>query len=247
MKYLFKRDYAEILYVVIKNNLTPIQIAEYFISIRNQYGDSNLGFERELKDIIDYAIEQRAKIQQSACESVRLSGGFEFYEGANGNVPFYFIFPQPEDEALLYDEYISMDFGHTEKLRSGLNIFLKKIPEKSNDSDWIVKFKDFTNNHDDVKPTEVFQHFFETLVKTQILTVEDLNKFLLIAFDKKQTPRERFKLNDRGKKQKVIRAFYSYYTLKANKVQGIQKSYAALLGEYFEGYSTNEVYTNFSK
>jgi hypothetical protein len=41
--------------------------------------------------------------------------------------------------------------------------------------------------------------------------------------------------------------FYTYYKDLAGKPYGKQKKYAALLGNYFEGYNTETVSSNFSK
>jgi hypothetical protein len=253
MSYLFKEDYARFIYEVLKNNLSSIQISDYFSLMFKNNIEDNIGFERELKDVIEYTIDKRDKIQRDAAESVRLSGGIEFYDGADGKVQFHRIFSQPDEttQEMKYDEYITMSFEDSEKIREGYKIFLNTIRGKDvenvqSDNDWKKYYKEFKNNFDKVEPSVVFKHFYNGLVKTKCLDTKSLNEYLKLVFEDADK-RQKFKLKDTGKKQKVINVFYKYYKDVSLNIHGKQRRYAELLGEYFEGYNTNDVYTNFSK
>ena len=67
------------------------------------------------------------------------------------------------------------------------------------------------------------------------------------AFESKTIPVTLFKIKDAPNKTIIIAVFYTYYKNVACKIHGKQKQYAALLGDYFEGYKTITVSSNFSK
>jgi hypothetical protein len=105
----------------------------------------------------------------------------------------------------------------------------------------------FENNFDWVEPKKIIDHFHEGLVTTKMLSEEDLLKFLIAAFEIKSTPKERFVLINTVRKSKVREVFYNYYKNVAGKIHGEQIKYASLLGEFFQGYNTDSVSTNFTK
>ena len=105
----------------------------------------------------------------------------------------------------------------------------------------------FTNNFDAVDENEIYRYFYDKLVKKKMLTEAELNKFLKSAFQEKTPPKKRFKLKNVPTKGKVISIFYKYFKDEAQRPHGKQEQYASLLGEYFEGYKTSTIKTNFSK
>lgn len=105
----------------------------------------------------------------------------------------------------------------------------------------------FTNNFDNIKPTEIYKHFKAGLVEKGYLTEQELNEYLKAAFELKTTPETRFKIKDAPNKATIEAVFYKYYKNVAGKIHGKQIQYAALLGDYFEGYKTTTVSSNFSK
>jgi hypothetical protein len=105
----------------------------------------------------------------------------------------------------------------------------------------------FTNNFDTVDENEIYRYFYDKLVKKKMLTEAELNEFLISAFQENTPPKKRFKFKKPPTKQKVTRIFYGYFTDTAQRPHGKQGQYASLLGEYFEGYKTSTVKTNFSK
>jgi len=105
----------------------------------------------------------------------------------------------------------------------------------------------FTNNFDSISPVEVLEHFKTGLVEKQYLTEQELNEYLKTAFELKTIPQKLFAIKDAPNKAAIEAVFYKYYKNVAGKVHGKQKQYAALLGNYFEGFKTSTVSTNFSK
>jgi hypothetical protein len=70
---------------------------------------------------------------------------------------------------------------------------------------------------------------------------------LKAAFEFKIIPETLFKIKDAPRKAKIEEVFYRYYKNVAGKIHGTQQQYAALLGDYFEGFKTTTVSSNFSK
>jgi len=105
----------------------------------------------------------------------------------------------------------------------------------------------FKNNFDNIEEVEVFNHFKTGLVKKGHLTEQELNEFLNAAFELETKPKALFKLKHTPTKQKIYTVFYTYYKDIAQKKHGKQKEYAALLGDYFEGYDTNIIKSNWSR
>jgi hypothetical protein len=104
----------------------------------------------------------------------------------------------------------------------------------------------FKNNFDNISTIEIYKHFKAGLVEKGYLTEYELNKYLKAAFELLTVPEILFKLKDAPRKS-IDAVFYNYYRNVAGKVHGKQIKYAALLGNYFEGYKTQTVSSNFSK
>lgn len=107
--------------------------------------------------------------------------------------------------------------------------------------------EEIQNNFDSVNIEVVYAHFKAGLVNKRYLTDQELIKFLKTAFEQRKSPERRFKITNAPTKQKIIHIFYNYYKEVASKPHGKQRQYSALLGDYFEGYTTENVRTNFSK
>jgi hypothetical protein len=105
----------------------------------------------------------------------------------------------------------------------------------------------FTNNFDKINPTEIHKHFKAGLVEKRYLTEQELNEFLKVAFELKTTPETLFKIKDAPNKATIEAVFYKYYKNVAGKIHCKQNQYSALLWDYFEGYKTATVSSNFSK
>jgi hypothetical protein len=105
----------------------------------------------------------------------------------------------------------------------------------------------FINNFDKIEPTEIYNHFKAGLVDKGYLTNQELNEYLRAAFELKTIPEILFKIKDAPNKAAIEAVFYKYYKNVAGKIHGKQAQYAALLGNYFEGYKTTTISSNFSK
>lgn len=102
------------------------------------------------------------------------------------------------------------------------------------------------NNFDDVDIKNVYQHFKENLVDKSKLSDDDLILYLKSAFEEQKPPKKLFFI-EKGNKKDNRKVFYTYYKKIAKEPFGRQKDYAALLGDYFEGFDTKNVSSNFSK
>lgn len=105
----------------------------------------------------------------------------------------------------------------------------------------------FKNSFDSTPAIEVYRYFKEGLFDKGFLTEIELAAYLKAAFEMKTAPEVRFKLKNIRTKKNIEAVFYNYYKNVAGKIHGTQKKYAALLGDYFEGYKTDTVSTNFAK
>ena len=105
----------------------------------------------------------------------------------------------------------------------------------------------FTNNFDNITTVEIYKHFKAGLVQKQYLTEQELNEYLKAAFELKTIPETLFKLKHTPTKQKIYTVFYIYYKDISQKKHERQKEYAALLGDFFEGYKTEIIQTNWAR
>jgi hypothetical protein len=110
-----------------------------------------------------------------------------------------------------------------------------------------ISLSEIQNNFDNVDISIVYNHFKSGLVDKKYFTEDELMKYLKAAFQIKDVPQTRFKFANAPTKDKIMEVFYRYYRDVAVKPHGKQSMYAALLGDYFEGYNTKTVSTNFSK
>ncbi|HHT9079571.1 TPA: hypothetical protein ACT5CJ_002359 [Flavobacterium psychrophilum] len=106
---------------------------------------------------------------------------------------------------------------------------------------------EFENNFDpeNAKPKKVYDYFKKELVDAGYLSLEDLEKYLIMAFQDKTAPSERFSFAKKIKVKKAHDIFYRYYTVITNAGNGNKMKYAELLGNYFTGYIAKKVYNNF--
>jgi len=105
----------------------------------------------------------------------------------------------------------------------------------------------FKNNFDNITPVEIHNHFKVGLVEKGYLTEQELNEYLKAAFELKTIPETLFKLKHTPTKQKIYTVFYVYYKDISQKKHERQKEYAALLGDYFEGFRTEIIQTNWAR
>jgi hypothetical protein len=103
------------------------------------------------------------------------------------------------------------------------------------------------NNFDNIEILDVYNHFKKGLVDKKHLSENELIEYLKFSFDKMEIPKTLFEVKNVHTKQKIIKVFFHYYKDISGKPHGKQKEYAALLGDYFEGFVTENVRTNFNK
>lgn len=118
---------------------------------------------------------------------------------------------------------------------------------QQNQTDEVTSFT--KNNFDHVPPKKVYDYFKKELVDTGYLSLEDLEKYLIVAFQDKTVPAERFTItyNRSSTPTKIKKIFYKYYEKIAQDKHGKMKYYCGLLGEYFNGFNTDKISRNFNK
>lgn len=85
------------------------------------------------------------------------------------------------------------------------------------------------------------------MVAKKYLTEQELLRYLKAAFDLQTIPNPLMKIKNAPTKTKICQVFYTYYKNMAGKPYRQQRSYAALLGDYFAGFDTDTVSSNLSK
>jgi hypothetical protein len=143
---------------------------------------------------------------------------------------------------------IQNDENNTNEQRK-LNEFLEFInttlnPEKHNESEQ-PKFS-FKNNFDSIDEKTVYEHFKKGLVESKMISETNLQMYLKAAFEHNTPAAKRFTLKV-DTKGKAIDVFYTYFKVIAGKPKGEKEDYVKLIGEYFEGYETSAIMSNFSK
>lgn len=165
--------------------------------------------------------------------------------------PQYFI-----DKFLSSEKYIriyknSVGYLSSHEMYSGileaLLTLINSLPPEHSETVREQVIPTFKNNFDNVKPTEIYNHFKAGLVEKGYLTEQELNEYLRAAFELKKIPQTLFKLRHTPTKQKIYTVFYVYYKDISQKKHERQKEYAALLGNYFEGYKTEIIKTNWAR
>jgi hypothetical protein len=106
---------------------------------------------------------------------------------------------------------------------------------------------EFKNNFDHVKSKIVYNYFKAELVDKNYLSLEDLHKYLIMAFQNEIVPNERFVLKGKFNIGIIRSIFYKYYSEIAQDKFGKKDEYCQLLGEYFNGFDTAKIKGNFNK
>ena len=123
-----------------------------------------------------------------------------------------------------------------------------KIVEKSLEIDTKAQNKDFEfiNNFNLESESDVFNHFNDRLVKAGYCNEENLQTFLIAAFQDMTIPDNKIKLIDEYK-QGVRNTFHEFYKKSKHHKGKNAQSYCQLLCDYFDGYKLETVRTNWSK
>jgi hypothetical protein len=155
-------------------------------------------------------------------------------------------YSEHKKETEVYEPHnlIKSVFEIFEKTKKDILKFFPEADEHKKEDDNVLAF---TNNFDNVSSIKVDEHFKKGLVDKHHLTEQELNEYLKAAFELKTIPGTLFRIKDARTKAAIINVFYKYYKDVAGQPYGKQPQYAALLGDYFEGYNTALVSSNFSK
>jgi hypothetical protein len=104
---------------------------------------------------------------------------------------------------------------------------------------------EFENNFDEIEPKKVYDYFCKNLVDKKYFSKSDLEEYLLLAFQDKTLPKQKFTFSNLHI-EKVRTIFYTYYRDIAQDTHGKKTIYAKLLGEYFNSFTTQKVINNFA-
>jgi len=151
------------------------------------------------------------------------------------------------NEEQRYRKILKEWFNDEKKFIDEITPLLKALPPQQNETETEQETPTFTNNFDNIKPTEIYNHFKAGLVEKGYLTEQELNEYLKAAFELQTKPEILFKLKHTPTKQKIYTVFYIYYKDISQKKHERQKEYAALLGDFFEGYKTEIIQTNWAR
>ncbi|MEP3209548.1 MAG: hypothetical protein ABJN95_10185 [Maribacter sp.] len=163
---------------------------------------------------------------------------YRFDPNTKRHLRFYAL---PSNKAI---NYYKQYFRRVIELIENVDFDSQKVNPSKQDSE--VTFE-FTNNFDTTNREDVYEHFHNGLVKSKMLTPLELHNYLKAAFELNQTPETLFQIKNAPTKNDVMSVFYLYYKDVSGKPYGKQKAYAGLLGNYFMGYNTDTISTNFSK
>jgi hypothetical protein len=105
----------------------------------------------------------------------------------------------------------------------------------------------FKNKFDSVPECKVIDYFTKNLVDKKYLSKETLDAYLRQAFEIKTPGDQRFCFDNIPTQEKIRKIFYEYFKTIAGKPNGKKLEYVKLLGEYFVGFDTTKIETNFSK
>jgi hypothetical protein len=103
----------------------------------------------------------------------------------------------------------------------------------------------FINEFDHVPTEKVYNYFKVELVDTNYLSLDDLDKYLIKAFQEKIKPAEKFVFKGDFSIGIIVNIFYRYYKDIMQDRHGSKDEYCRLLGEYFNGFDTDKVNGNF--
>ncbi|WNH10497.1 hypothetical protein [Thalassobellus suaedae] len=138
-------------------------------------------------------------------------------------------------------ELIKRQLSNLQELSQFISEEQTKIESSNNTINREFKF---SNNFDQIEATKVYECFYK-LVERGYLLKEDLESYLILAFQDKTQPKEKFTFSNKHIGN-ITAIFYKYYT-EVDSPHGKQKQYAELLGEYFKGFTTQRVINNFAK
>lgn len=141
----------------------------------------------------------------------------------------------------IYNGYSGIGFVWFPVLKQWCDFLKQKTTERTNISH-------FTNKFNELEESLVEEYFKKELVAKGYLSPSELQKFLKFAFELKEPPDQKFQfVQALCSKGEIHDIFYRFYNDTSNRPSKKQGLYAALLGDYFVGYKTPSVKSNFSR
>lgn len=150
---------------------------------------------------------------------------------------------------LMFPKILSFLENKKSELETNLITIPSTVPAPENDLNKTIENVEFlfNNEFDNVNNVNVYNYFKKELVDKNYLSLEDLQGYLTLAFEKKELPKAKF-IFKQNRTLKVIRViFYNYFKNIAYKPNGKQPEYVKLLTDYFQGFEYEKVKNNFNK
>ncbi|EMY3554094.1 hypothetical protein ABF190_001700 [Flavobacterium psychrophilum] len=218
-------------------NESSITFNRYFAQINNELDKEKII--SDLKTDFHFSIDDIVTNMMTTKKSV---------DNFETGVTYYIAQPTPDNRIRGYESNYkqlinfflnSVEFGTTRPTVSAPENNLNKTVDK-------VEFS-FNNEFDNVNSKVVFDYFKKELVDKNYLSLEDLENYLDLSFEKRELPKAKF-IFKQNRTLKVIRViFYNYFKNIAYKPNGKQSEYVKLLTDYFQGFEYEKVKNNFNK
>ena len=227
-------------------------VNDYMEFIFRQAGiDQYITFKETEKEFLNYKVDELALLDRGDILHFK---EFEIYDR---KLLFDFITIEPnsikvfqlkisckyEEETERINVYAFGAFMFKEACKMTIALLMEQnqaVPE-------IIEPSPFKNNIDNVPESKVIEYFTKNLVDKKYLSKEALESYLKQAFELKTPPAEKFSFENLPTQRKIIKVFYDYFKTTAGKPSGQKIKYVKLLGEYFNGFNTSKIESNFSK
>lgn len=231
---------------------------------KKEISEFNSSLEKELSE---YSYDEESKQNYLKDKFQNIVNAIKEYEAMVLNEYGYYIHSfYDTTKFIATKEELNEFFFHAEMEKENINEFytihklltnyikaknqLQQLRKRLSNTGETLPFDTIINNFDGIPINIVHGHFKKYLVDNGHLTEKELFEYLNAAFQEKTSPRQLFKMRNKHNVGEIKAYFYSYYhdiASQEKSTHGKGKDYASLLGEYFYGFNTNEVYSNWQK
>lgn len=146
----------------------------------------------------------------------------------------------------IYKKLCNIDIEFIEEIFNNFSFEIDQ-PQQPEPNNPKVEKPSFINEFDNVSESKVIEYFTKNLVENRYLTDKTLTAYLKQAFELKMPPNQKFSFEKLDTHAKIRKVFYEYFKITAGKPSGRKREYVELLGDYFTGFNTDKLMTNFSK
>jgi len=231
----------EIYLCIEQDKMEVIPSDEYFAKI-NYYNDNNIKIPK--KSIKNYSKLLKQK------KGLDVSNEPDFIEYLDLETIFYpyEFFTLYQLKKKIFDIYKKQTTA-PEPTRTDLNkveVLINEPPTATAPEPQQNNNFTFENNFDEVKSDFVYNYFKENLVDKKYITIKVLEDFLVMAFQEKKQPENKF-VFEKHTQSKMKKVFYDYYKVINQNSYGKKPEYVNLLCNYFIGYDAKKVGANFNK